>query len=318
MPETLWRVIPPRRVLVGARAHRELIDGIRARRPGLEMRGAPHLEVTQQDLDWADAYLGFRRPPTAFWGSVKWIHCTGAGVDAFLFPTPIPDAILLTKTSEPFGPAIAEFTLSRALAFTQNLRRVERQQREKRWQSVETQRLAGSKVLVIGTGEVGAAIAELFNRLGCVVDGVSRSGTAKAGFRRVHPVRDLTQAVGDATFLVLATPLTRDTERMVTRDVLSRCRGCYLINVGRGAVLDEPAIPEALDAGWLRGAALDVFAEEPLPTGSPLWEREDVMVSPHGSGPTTIPAAVESFLETLASVERGERPIGLVDRERGY
>ena len=91
-----------------------------------------------------------------------------------------------------------------------------------------------------------------------------------------------------------------------------------LINVGRGKVVDESVLPEALDAGWLRGAALDVFETEPLPASSPLWDRADVMVSPHVAGLTTITGAINSFLESLASIERGERPIGLVDRERGY
>ncbi len=318
MQETLWPARHPRRIVIGARAHAELISGIASLRPDLEFRGAPHISLTADDLSWGDAYLGFKRPPTPDWGRIGWIHCTGAGVDSFLYGESLPDSILLTRTSEPFGPAIAEFALSRALAFTQSFRAVERQQQAREWKSVETRMLAGSKVLIVGTGEVGTAIADRFSAMGCRVWGVSRSGTARPGFERVAPMSALEMEVGDADFLILATPLTRETHHLVSRQVLAACRESVLINVGRGAVVDEAALPEALDSGWLKGAALDVFDVEPLPTSSPLWERDDVMVSPHGSGPTTLPAAVESFLETLASLERGERPVGLVDRERGY
>jgi phosphoglycerate dehydrogenase-like enzyme len=124
--------------------------------------------------------------------------------------------------------------------------------------------------------------------------------------------------VGEAHWLILAIPLTAETVRLMSRDVLARCRGAFLINVGRGALVDEEALPEALDAGWLRGAALDVFATEPLPSDSPLWARRDVLISPHVAGLTTVEGAAQGFLECLAQLERGERPRTTVDRSRGY
>jgi glyoxylate/hydroxypyruvate reductase A len=113
-------------------------------------------------------------------------------------------------------------------------------------------------------------------------------------------------------------PLTSETRRLIGRDVLSACRGAVLINAGRGAVVDESMIPEALDNGWLSGAILDVFEVEPLPSDSPLWDDRRVMISPHISGPTTVEGAVEGFLECLAEIERGELPARTVDRSRGY
>jgi glyoxylate/hydroxypyruvate reductase A len=100
--------------------------------------------------------------------------------------------------------------------------------------------------------------------------------------------------------------------------VLQRCRGAVLLNAGRGAVVDEQAIPEALDAGWLRAAALDVFVTEPLPTSSPLWSDPRVLVSPHISGLTTVDGAADGFLACAVSLERGEWPTWVVDRTRGY
>lgn len=308
----------PRRLVVGARSHAELIAILRGQRPDLEYRGAPHTEISADDLDWGDSYLGFKRPPVPTWGSVRWVHCTGAGVDAFLLDDPLPDDILLTRTSEPFGPQIAEYCLARALAFTQRLRTLSRQQATRLWKQVPIETLAGSNVLVVGTGEVGSAIAGKFTAVGCNVRGVSRSGRKAVAFAEVFPARALKERVADAQWLVLAAPLTPDTQHLVSREVLLACRGAVLINVGRGQVVDEGAIPEALDAGALRGAALDVFEVEPLPGASPLWERDDVMVSPHVAGLTNIPAAAESFLETLGSIEAGQSPVGMVDRTRGY
>jgi glyoxylate/hydroxypyruvate reductase A len=117
---------------------------------------------------------------------------------------------------------------------------------------------------------------------------------------------------------VLAAPLTATTRHFVNRERLSQCGGAYLMNVGRGALIDEAALPEALERGWIRGAALDVFATEPLPADSPLWTHPRVVVSPHVSGPSTIAATAAGFLECLAAFERGVTPRWVVAPESGY
>src|SRR5918993_1386626 len=111
----------PRRIVIGATAHAALADRLRAVRGDLEVRGKPYTDVTADDLSWADSYMGFKRPPLPTMGNVRWVHCTGAGVDAWLSPTELPRDILLTRTSESFGPYIAEWAISRALAVRQHL-----------------------------------------------------------------------------------------------------------------------------------------------------------------------------------------------------
>lgn len=308
----------PHRIVIGARAHEELRSYISERRPDLELRGAAHTDVTADDLLWGEAYLGFKRPPTETWGNIRWVHCTGAVVDAYLVGDGLPDEILLTRTSEPFGPQIAEYVVCRALAFTQCLRQFDQQQRERIWKQQQVGTLAGSRVLVIGTGEIGTAVAQRFAALGCTVAGASRSGAARPGFERVDSVEALAEAVESAQIIVVTVPLTPSTHHLVGREILSRCRSAILINVGRGLVVDESILPHALDTGWLRGVALDVFATEPLPESSPLWDRRDVILSPHVAGLTTVAGAAGSFLDTLSSIERGTTPIGFVDRARGY
>jgi len=192
-------------------------------------------------------------------------------------------------------------------------------QRERRWAPRDIARVAGTRALVVGTGDIGRAIATAFRALGVQVTGVSRSGTADGTiFSAVHPSSALGDLVGNADWIVVAVPDTPASRGLISRSVLARCNGAVLLNAGRGSVVDETALLHALDQGWLRAVALDVFATEPLPADSPLWSDPRVMVSPHISGLTTIDGAAHGFLECLESLERGELPKWTVDRERGY
>lgn len=313
------RSLVPRRVLIGAGTHEAFARAFRAALPDVEFRSNVHTAITAADLEWADTYVGFKRPPLATMGGVKWVHCTGAGIDSWLYPTELPREILLTRTSEPFGWMIAEWALSRALAFAQRLREVEANQRIREWKDPGISFLRGTKAVVVGTGDVGSHIGRAFGALGAEIIGVSRTRRGDpAVFAAVHTNDALESLLPDADWLILALPLTNATRGLINRRVLSACRNVFLINAGRGAVVDEAVIPEALDAGWLSGAALDVFEVEPLPPASPLWADERVMVSPHLSGPTTVDATVAGFMECVACLQRDELPPWAVDRDRGY
>ncbi len=294
-----------------------LDERLRAARPDLDIRAKDLDLIDDADLAWADAFVGFRRPKPASFGNVRWVHSVGAGVDAYIMP-PIAPGILLTRSSEDFGPDIAEWCVARALGITQGFRAMEQAQQARRWSPDHPERLAGARVLVIGTGHVGGAVGRAFAGLGCTVTGVSRSGAAVSGFDAVLPLGQLDAALPDAQWIVLTTPLTHETRGLMSRERLARCRGAVLMNVGRGALADEAAIPDALDAGQLRAAALDVFAVEPLPAESPLWGRPDVYLTPHIAGLTTLEGAAAGFLECMATIERGERPRWVVDQALGY
>ena len=315
MPEP----VHPRRVVIGSSDHAELAQALHLARSDLEIRGRELADVTEADLAWGEVYVGFKRPPLGTMGNIRWVHCTGAGVDAWLYPTELPREIMLTRTSEAFGPMIAEWALARALAFSQQLMDLAERQRQAEWSPRDVTYIRGTRAVVVGTGDVGRNIGCAFAALGAVVQGVSRSGTADASvFTTTYPVARLAEAAASAQWLILALPLTAATHGLVDRTVLMACRGAVLINAGRGAVVDEQLIPEALDKGWLSGAALDVFEVEPLPASSPLWHHPRVMISPHISGPTTIAGAAAGFLQSLQQVERGVQPTWLVDRERQY
>jgi phosphoglycerate dehydrogenase-like enzyme len=314
MPEML-----PRRIVIGTGMHADLAQAIRTARPDLDLRHKATAGIEAEDLAWADTFVGFGRPPVATMGNVKWVHCTGAGVDAWVYPVELPREILLTRSSESFGPMIAEWVLARALAFTQHLIELCDNQRECKWAGRHPTFIRGTRAVVVGTGDVGTSVARAFRSLGADVSGISRSGRGDLDvFSRVDVMADLSTAVADVDWLILTLPLTRETHGLVGRDVLSHCRGAVLINAGRGAVVVEQDIARALDAGCLRGAALDVFDVEPLPPTSPLWSDRRVMLSPHISGQTTVEGALAGFLECLTELETGAQPRWIVDRAKGY
>ncbi len=309
---------PPARLLIVDRDRETLAAWIKERRPALEIRARDRAKVSQADLDWADAYMGFRPPPALALDGIDWVHCTGAGVDGFLFRRPFPDQTLLTRNDEPFGPQIGEWCVARALAVTQQLPGLLDDQHHRRWVPRELAPLRGSRVLVVGTGDVGRGVAAAFAALGCTVHGVSRSGAARAPFETVTQVEQLAEAVADAQIIVLTLPLTEATFHLMDGPLLAHGQGAVLINAGRGALVHEAAIIPALEAGHLRAAALDVFEQEPLPASSPLWSDPRIIISPHVAGLTTVAGAGGSFLEVCSALERGDDPDLAVDTARGY
>jgi phosphoglycerate dehydrogenase-like enzyme len=317
MTQSNWR---PRRVLVAGVRMPALVDHLARARPDLEFKAVPLDGIGPEHLDWAEVYLGFRRPPTLpHWGKIRWIHCIGAGVDGIVFGIQIPGSVVVTKSSEDFGPAIGEWCVTRALAVNQHLAEFAADQAARRWdREREPIPLAGQRVVILGTGLVGSGIARAFKALGCRVDGLSRSGAARPGFDHVGTMSRFGEFLTGTDWFILAAPLTADTSGFIDRARLAECGGAYLMNAGRGAVTEEAAIPEAIDRGWLSGAALDVFTREPLPPESPLWSHPKITISPHISGPSTVAATAEGFLESLAAIEAG-RPLRLqVDPAAGY
>lgn len=309
---------PPRTVLVTDFFRGDQLPLLRAARPKIEFRAVAPQDLTQDDIAWAEALIGFRPPRQLEVRGPRWIHGSGAGVDAWLFRREFPVEVLLTRTDQPFGPMIGEYCLARALAERQRMIEFYEDQRRTEWRMQAVPLVAGTRAVVVGTGEVGRGIAARFKALGATVDGVSAGGRSVHPFDRVYERRHLHEAVKDADWLILAAPLTEATFHMIGATELSFARGSYLINVGRGALMDETALVPALDAGQLRGAALDVFEVEPLPKESPLWTHPNVLISPHISGLTSVEGATAGFLHALEALERGERPDTAVDVKRGY
>lgn len=310
----------PTRLVIANPLHAEIAALVRAARPTLEIRSGVGPDLTAADFEWAEACIGFRRPPhLASLGNVRWVQSTGAGVDGWLVAAPLDPAVLLTRSSELFGAQICEWAVARIFAIQQRLLTLAEAQHRKAWAQQVVPRVAGTRALLIGTGDIGRTIATALTALGVTCTGVSRSGTSShAAFTSTHTLDALPDLVGTHDWLIASLPDTAESRGLISRALLSRARGAVLLNAGRGAVVEESAIPEALNNGWLRAAALDVFETEPLPATSPLWEDPRVIVSPHMSGLTTPEGAANAFLENLAALERGDVPVWAIDRTRGY
>ena len=305
-----------KRILIAHQLAPAIAERVAHVRPDLGLRAMALGDVTSDDVTWAEAIVGFRKPAAGL-GRARWVHSIGAGVDAWL-KDGWPDGILLTRTTESFAVPIGEWVAARLLAVCQDLRRLGRSQRERTWDEFTPRLLSGTSAVIVGTGDVGQGIAERLSALGVHVAGVSRSGRPRRGFGIVHPTTELMRLVGSYQWIILAAPLTDETRSLINRDLLQHTSGAWLVNVARGELVDEAAMLEALETGRLAGAALDVFSTEPLPADSRLWAHPNVMISPHIAGVTTVDGAVKGFLETLEALEKEEEPPRVVDIQLGY
>ena len=179
---------------------------------------------------------------------------------------------------------MAEFALWGVLELYKQGRFFAQNQRLHRWEKHRSLReLSGKTVLIVGCGSVGSECARRFAAFGCKVLGVARAGRQQADFEAVFPMTELPRLLPEADILVLALALNEDTRHLFDEDKLARMKaGSILVNLSRGAILVEKALEKALD-GPLSGAVLDVFETEPLPEASPLWEKENLIITPHNS-----------------------------------
>ncbi len=291
---------------------------IAARRADLVCRVRTPTTLTEADPQWADGLVGFTTPVSLERSSIRWVHSTGAGVDGLLSTGRWPEGVTLTRTTGALGARMAEYCVGHALAVAQRIIPFHRDQLAGRWAPVEPGTLKGTTAVIVGTGSVGSAIAAQFGGLGCSTIGVSRAGQATPPFDHVRPVGRLADTVSGARWLVLAAPLTPETRGLVGAMVLAGCRDTVVINVARGGLLDTTALLDALDAGTVTGAVLDVFDTEPLSPDSPLWRAKNVVITPHVAGVTHVEEAGAAFLEALTHLESDRRPPSAVDPARGY
>jgi phosphoglycerate dehydrogenase-like enzyme len=254
--------------------------------------------------------------------ALRWVHIASAGVDRLLFPELAASDVVVTNSRGIFDEPIAEYVLGLVLCFAKDLHTTLRLQGGREWRHRETERVTGARALVVGTGPIGRAIGRRLAAAGMIVGGLGRSGrTADPDLGDIRPFAELPEALAEADYVVLAAPLTDLTRDMIDAEALARMRPtARLINVGRGQLVVEKALVEALEAGRLAGAGLDVFATEPLAESSPLWRLPNVIVSPHMSGDAAgwHDRLVELFVDNLARYRDGRALRNVVDKQLGY
>ena len=289
---------------------------------------APDLASLQHHLPEADALLGWNFRATELqqaWPLVdrlRWIQWGGAGVDAVLFPELVASDVQLTNARGVFDRAMAEYTLGLILSFGKDFFETYTAQREHRWSYRLTELMAGRSVVVVGVGSIGREIARTLKRMDFVVSGVGRSARgADPDFGDIHGVSDLNTFLPEADYVVLITPLTPETRGLFGAEQFSAMKSsARFINLGRGELVDEGALLEALQGGQIAGAGLDVFCTEPLPTESPLWDLDNVIVSPHISGDYRghQEAMAGIFLENFERFRDGRELLNRIDKSLGF
>lgn len=316
---TLWR--PPA----------EMSAAVRRRWPEMRVVHLPNYDRLDDEIPDTDIFVGYSLRPEQFVKSrkLKWLHSTAAGVGQLMYPELRSSQVVVTNVSGIHSVPMAEHILGMLVAMARNFPAAFRYQRERRWAQQEIwdlpqrpRELMGQVLLIVGFGAIGRELARILQPLGMKVWAVTRSGkAAPALVERAESVSRLGELLPQADFVVLAAPETPETRLLIGAAQLAAMKPtAYLINVARGSLVDEAALIEALRRRAIAGAGLDVASEEPLPPESPLWEMENVFLTPH------ISAATEHLWERemallLENLERwfsGRELLNRVDLRRGY
>lgn len=253
---------------------------------------------------------------------LRWVHVAAAGVDTLLFDGLRDSDVVVTNARGTFDRPIAEYVLGAVLAHAKLLHESHDLQLRREWRHRESRQVQGARVMVVGTGGIGREIARLLRAVGMEVTGAgSRARDGDPDFGRVVDSAELVEHVGDVDYLVNAAPLTPATRGLVDARVLAALpRRAHLVNVGRGPTVAEDDLLAALREGGLDGATLDVFATEPLPKDSPLWDAPGVVVSPHMSGDVVgwRDTLARQFVDNARRWLAGEPLENVVDKQLGY
>ena len=258
--------------------------------------------------------------------SLRWYCCSFAGVDLYckdpaLFAN--PDCLL--TNSNVYGVTIAEHVVMVTLMLLRRMPEYAVIMGQRSWSNqLPVRSIRDNEFTILGTGDIGRNVAERLRGMGAAkITGLSRSGRPHPAFDEVRPISDLDDVLPRTKILVMALPSTPDTIHILNRERIALLPAdAYVINVGRGTALDQAALAEALNAGKLAGAALDVMDPEPLPKDDPLWDARNLILTPHVSGNMTLGYTcdrnVELFCADLKNYAAGRPLAGLVDRTRGY
>ncbi len=256
--------------------------------------------------------------------NLQWVHCLSAGVESMLTPELISSVVPFTNGRGVFRTSLSEWCLGAMLFFSKQIRRLVQQQDAGQWGPFDIELLEGATLGVVGYGEIGRATAKLAHAFGMKVIAVRRRTSLSQAdplLDATYPPEQLHQMLAQCDFVVVAAPNTPETKGLIGAPELARMKStAVILNVGRGPVIVESALVDALTAGRIRGAALDVFDQEPLPAGHPFYRLKNVLLSPHSADHTAdwINRAMRKFVENFRLYASGAPLENIVDKKAGY
>ncbi len=298
----------------------------RAGETGHEIRFGRTDDEFRSGMEWADVLLAqtstlYKRFPCHA-PNLKMIFLLSAGVDKLQPFSNLPAGVAVLNNSGVHSRKAGEYGIMALLMLNVRIPEMLGQQRDQVWQMLFSSSLNHKRVTIVGTGDMGAPVARAARHFGARVTGIRTRAVPHPDFDRIAPVSDLDTILPETDFLFLAAPLTETTRNLIDRRRLGLLpKGAGLVNIGRGAVLDEEAACDLLDAGHLGGAVLDVFHAEPIPKGHRLWTTRNLVISPHTSVDDPLTYNPDSFdiLWANLNLQRAGRPMThQVDLTKGY
>ncbi|WNS75798.1 D-2-hydroxyacid dehydrogenase [Bacillus sp. DTU_2020_1000418_1_SI_GHA_SEK_038] len=287
------------------------------------VKAAATLEEAEKNLPQTEIILGWKFPTyilnQPISSNIRWFQSMGAGVDDLVADQSIPESIQLTRIVDQFGTYISEYVFTYLLHIVKDVSRMSQSQMERNWDPFISESLAGKTIGVAGLGSIGAEIVRKARVFDMNVHGLSFSRKQASLVDRHYTSNSWADFVKDLDYLVTILPLTEATHHIINEKLLLAMKpDACLVNVGRGALIDEGDLLSVMKTGHLRAAVLDVFEKEPLPNDHAFWSMPNVYVTSHLSGPSTIDGVCSFFAENLKRFMNGQPLHGLVDRERRY
>ena len=274
-------------------------------------------------LNWSGS-LGLVREVFLMSPHVRWIHSRSAGLEQTLFPELIESEVVVTNGSGVFSPSLGEFALAAILYFAKDFHRMIRNQMARVWEQFEVTMVSGQTLGIVGYGSIGRAVAVRARALGMNVLGlrrVSQTSNEDSLIDKVYESKQILEMLPRCDYVVVTVPLTEQTRGVIgDAEFAVMKKNAVVINIGRGPTIDEGAMIKALSQRRIRGAALDVFDQEPLPQGHPFYSLENVLLSPHCADrtPDWLDNAMRFFLEQLERFRSGQTLLNVVDKALGY
>lgn len=298
-------------VYVGTRESSELVDAV-VRGGGTPVDRPEDAEV----LVWSGGDLADLK--MMLHDDLAWVQLPSAGVERYLTAGVADMTCPITNASPAYADNVAEHTLAMILSCA---RQIHPLSRRTAWSTPSLSRLHGATVAIIGCGRIGRSLITYLDPFDVTVLASTRSGTPVPGASRTVVPADQDEIIGEADYVVVAAPATPETAQLIGSAELEGMKdSAYLINISRGSLVDTDALVAALERNTIAGAALDVTDPEPLPAGSPLWNFDSVLITPHVANPDAWDAQLLAPLveQNVRRFVRGESLVGLVDTKLGY
>ncbi len=315
------------KLVLGFDLERPYVERIRRTYPEVEVVVCTDRSELPTAMQGAQALIGWGLNAELLRNSpeLRWFAIGGAGVDGVLFPELVESDVILTNNSGVHAPHMAEYLLGMMLAFARGLPELMRAQAKHQWRGrdgLTVYELGRQTLGVVGLGDIGQALAWRANALGMRVIGSRRHvGDPPRGVEQLYPPEGLHQLLAEADHVAITLPLTSETRGLFGAAEFAIMKPtAFIYNIGRGAIIENDALLEALRSDQIAGAGLDVTDPEPLPADSPLWDMENVVITAHtsGRGPFYWERGIELLVENIGRFMRDEPMLNVVDKQAGY